>query len=248
MYKPWFAPFTDICQVVYLDYRAQGRSDESDPSSWNLPQWSRDLRAFCDALEIERPIVLGTSFGGYVAIQYAATYPEHPAKLILVSTQARFAPDRTLAEFERLGGHAARQAAERFLGNTDADLDAARRYVEVCVPLYHRRYVPSPDEAERIVKKPAVATHFERNAAMTFDLRAQLSLIRCPTLVLVGDDDPIEPLADSEDIVALLTNAPVRFEHFANAGHPVYEDEPRAFDVMRDFILSRAVGDIHDHR
>ena len=60
----------------------------SRPDHWNLAQWAADVRAFCDALEIEKPIVLGVSFGGMVAMKYAASYPDHPSRLILVSTVA----------------------------------------------------------------------------------------------------------------------------------------------------------------
>ena len=66
-YKPLFSALADAVQVVYLDHRGQGRSDDrSTPEHWNLNQWAQDLKAFCDALEIENPIVLGNSFGGFV--------------------------------------------------------------------------------------------------------------------------------------------------------------------------------------
>src|SRR5688572_16608186 len=82
-YKPAFAPLVAAAQLVYLDHRGQGRSDRSTPDAWTLAQWADDVRAACDALGIERPVVLGNSFGGMVAMAYAARHPEHPAKLIL---------------------------------------------------------------------------------------------------------------------------------------------------------------------
>lgn len=50
--------------------------------------WADDVMGFCEALDIESPIVLGWSFGGFVAMAYGARHPEHPAKLILQSTSA----------------------------------------------------------------------------------------------------------------------------------------------------------------
>jgi len=64
-FKPDFSHVAEIAQVVYLDHRGNGRSDRGDPAKWKLAQWGDDVRAFCEALEIERPIVLGVSFGGW---------------------------------------------------------------------------------------------------------------------------------------------------------------------------------------
>ncbi|MGA7869625.1 MAG: alpha/beta hydrolase, partial [Candidatus Binatus sp.] len=113
-FKPDFSRLAEIAQVVYLDHRGNGRSDRGDPAKWNLPQWGDDVRAFCEALEIERPIVMGLSFGGMLAMSYATRHPEHPGKLVLSSTAARSRQDRSLDMFERLGGAEARAAARRF--------------------------------------------------------------------------------------------------------------------------------------
>jgi proline iminopeptidase len=61
--------------VIYLDHRGNGRSDAGPKELWTLAQWGDDVRSFCDALGIERPIVLGVSFGGMVAMAYATRHP-----------------------------------------------------------------------------------------------------------------------------------------------------------------------------
>jgi pimeloyl-ACP methyl ester carboxylesterase len=70
------------------------------------PQWGDDLKTFCDVLAIEKPVVYGASFGGMVALAYATRHPNHPAKLILVSTEAASHShlEQRVALFERLGG------------------------------------------------------------------------------------------------------------------------------------------------
>jgi len=91
--------------VVVPDQRGHGRSDRGAPETWNLATWAADVKNLSDALGIEHPIVLGNSFGGYVAQQYAATYPEHPAGLILLSTGARWASmEEALSRFREAGG------------------------------------------------------------------------------------------------------------------------------------------------
>src|SRR5436190_8081478 len=100
--KTAYAALSDIVQVVLLDQRGNGRSDPSSPDRWNLDTWIADIPEFCAALGIERPILLGGSFGGFVALGVAGRYPELPSKLVLGSTAARIRKDRALAMFERL--------------------------------------------------------------------------------------------------------------------------------------------------
>jgi pimeloyl-ACP methyl ester carboxylesterase len=107
------APLAEDAQLVFPDQRGQGRSDESSPDRWNLDTWVEDVRGFCEVLGIERPIILGQSFGGMVALGVAIRCPELPARLIVSSSMARFRLDRALPMFERLGGEEARMVAEQ---------------------------------------------------------------------------------------------------------------------------------------
>ena len=67
-YKPTFSSLADVAQVVYLDHRGQGRSERVNPAQWQLSNWADDVKDFCDALEITKPVVMGNSFGRFVAI------------------------------------------------------------------------------------------------------------------------------------------------------------------------------------
>jgi proline iminopeptidase len=106
IYRPAYSALSDLAQIIYLDHRGNGRSDDGPREGWNLAQWGDDVRAFCDALGIVDPIVLGASFGGMVALSYATRHPAHPAKLVLISTEAVGGsyPERRVELFERLGG------------------------------------------------------------------------------------------------------------------------------------------------
>ncbi|CAA9272302.1 MAG: Hydrolase, alpha/beta fold family, partial [uncultured Acetobacteraceae bacterium] len=137
IYKPAFSALADVAQIVYLDHRGNGRSAGSDPATWNLAQWGDDVRGLCDALGIDKPIVYGASFGGFVAQSYATRHPDHPAKLVLASTAARVEFDIVFEAFDRIGGPGARQVAEAYWLNPTAESRA--RYFEVCLPLYRPR-------------------------------------------------------------------------------------------------------------
>lgn len=233
-YKPAFSRFAGIAQVVYLDHRGNGRSDRSTPRHWTLAQWGDDVRAFCDALGIEKPIVMGQSFGGFVAIAYATRHADHPGKLILSSTSARHRLDRVLATFERLGGPEARDAARRYW--QEPGPHTMEQYVRRCFPLYNRT-PGDPDGLSRTIWNFEVMYHFGAGEDLSFDLLADLHRVRCPTLVLGGEQDPITPIDDQADIAAAIPSQYVRFERFAGCGHGVFRDDPeRAFAVIEGFV------------
>ena len=242
IYKPAYSALADVAQVIYLDHRGNGRSDAGPKETWALPQWGDDVRAFCDALGIDRPIVLGVSFGGMVALSYATRHPAHPAKLIVISTEAAGGShrERRVALFERLGGpEVGALARRRFLevgGQPDqAALDAWRR---LAMPHYTR--VPrGADAIARTVSRPEVLHWFTRpgGESHTFNMLPDLARIRCPTLVMGGEDDPMLPIECQADIAAALPAQLVRFERFADCRHGVVPDAPeQAIASIRNFI------------
>ncbi|MBM3517400.1 MAG: alpha/beta hydrolase [Alphaproteobacteria bacterium] len=237
--RPEHSTLTDLCQLVFVDHRGNGRSDYGDPRHWNLAQWGDDLVSFCAALGIEKPIVLGVSFGGFVAQSLATRHPDFPAKLILSSTAGTMRLERSYAMFERLGGPNARAVAERFWTDA-ANPDVVQPYLDTCFPLYNPT-PQSPDRTARSVRHTAVLAHFfgPGGEGHRFDFLAELRRVRCPTLVLAGELDPITPPSLSEEIVAALPAGLARYEPFKAAGHSVDLDDPvRAFAIIRDFIRS----------
>ncbi len=233
-YKLGMQELRDVAQVVMYDHRGQGRSDRRTPDEWNLDTWADDVVRLCDALGIDKPIVFGNSFGGFVAQRYLGRHPEHPHKVVLSSTVARVDLEAVFTMFERLGGDIARAAAVAFwTGPTDETREA---YLRICGPLYTQ----TPGnlfESVEMVRTPALFAHWNSGENQTFDLRADLGAAQCPVLVLGGEMDPVCPIVGAEEIAAILPPNLVQFERFANSGHGVFRDEPvRAMRVLRDFI------------
>ncbi len=242
IFKPAYSALADVAQVIYLDHRGNGRSDAGPQEGWNLAQWGDDVRAFCDALGIVNPIVLGVSFGGMVAIAYATRHPEHPSKLILISTEAVGGShrERRVAMFEKLGGpEVGALARRRFLEvGAHEDKAALETWLKVAFPLYTRT-ARDPNVPSRTVMRREVLQWFTRPGGemYRFDMLADLARIRCPTLVMGGEEDPMTTIECQADIAAALPAHLVRFERFAGCGHAVIPDaRERALAIIRDFI------------
>jgi pimeloyl-ACP methyl ester carboxylesterase len=246
IYKPAYSALADTAQIVYLDHRGNGRSEDGPQQDWNLAQWGDDVRAFCDALGIANPIVLGASFGGMVALAYATRHPDHPSKLVLISTEAAGDTylERRVALFERFGGpEVGALARSRFLdADSPRDQAAVDAWRKLAFPVYTRT-PRDPNLGSRTVGKPAVGLHFSAKPdgeSHTFNMFPDLHRIPCPTLVMGGEDDPMHPIESQADIAAALPAPLVQFERFANCGHAVVPDAPeRAMALLREFILRR---------
>jgi pimeloyl-ACP methyl ester carboxylesterase len=242
IYRPAYSALADIAQVVYLDHRGNGRSEDGPREGWNLAQWGDDVRAFCDVLGIADPIVLGASFGGMVALAYATRHPAHPSRLILISTEAAGGsyPERRVALFERFGGpEVGALARRRFLEQGGhPDQPSVADWVRLAMPHYTR--IPrDPDMARRAVSRPEVLQWFARpgGESRSFNFFPDLHRIQCPTLVLGGEDDPIHPIESQADIAAALPPHLVRFERFADCRHACIQDAPeQTLAAIRSFI------------
>ena len=106
------------------------------------------------------------------------------------------------------------------------------------MPHYQRR-PRDPDLVARTVRRPEVLQHFTKpgGEGLTFDILGDLKRIKCPALVLGGDDDPMTPIECQIDIANAIPKHLVRLERWANCGHGVIPDvgEP-ALKVIRDFV------------
>jgi len=237
-FRPFFPRVADIAQVVYYDHRGHGRSDRRPPEEWTLDTFADDVVRLCDALGIVKPIVLGQSFGGFVAQRYIARHPDHPSKVILSSTSPHMRRERKEAMFERLGGPEARDSCRRFW--SDPNPATWDDYGVHCRHLYNTT-PQDPQSTARTIHNFDVLFASASGEQRTMDLLPGLAKARCPVLVLVGEDDPVCPVADARDIAAALPPHLVQFRAFPNVGHgPWRDDADAAFAELRRFILEPA--------
>ena len=230
-FKPWFTALTDVAQVVYLDLRDHGRSGRSDPDRWSFEQCADDVRAFCDAVGISRPVVLGHSMGGMVAMLYATRHPGHPRGLVLQSTLARFDLGRLVEGFRQVAGDRVADLARRdYAGDPVTDAEWASVFGAF------GPHLPDERALARRIRNPAVG---EPGMARmrAFDAVADLHRVECPTLVSVGERDPVTPVAAAREIHDALPAHLRRLDVIDGAGHFPWLDTPdRYWAVLRDFV------------
>ena len=128
-----------------------------------------------------------------------------PRKLVLISTEAAGGSyrERRVALFERFGGPEVGALARRRFLQPEAPLDQEAReaWRRLAMPVYTR--IPrDPDMARRAISRPEVALHWfakPGGESDTFNMFPELDRIRCPTLVIGGEDDPMHPIESQAD-------------------------------------------------
>ena len=237
-FKPHFAHLTDEAQVVYLDLRDHGRSARHDPADWSFEVCADDLRAFCDTIGIVRPIVLGHSMGGFVAMLYGARHPGHAGGLVLQSTMARFDLARLVEGFRRVGGRRGGRARPARLRRRSGE----RRGVGAgCFAAFGPRS-RAQEELARRVQNPELGPP-GMELLRRLDVVDQLARVACPTLVCVGELDPVTPVAASREILEALPAEIGRLEVIEGAGHFPWLDIPDRY-----WSLISRVREIGRHR
>lgn len=230
-FKPAFGRLTHTGQIVYLDLRGHGLSDWGRPEDWSYEVCADDIRAFCDALGIDDPVVYGHSMGGWVVALYGARHAGHAAGLILQSTTARYDLDRLTEGFRVAGGDEVAELARTAFGEAPLSPEEWQRCFRVFGP-----NVPDKAQLQRRIGNLEIG----RRGSQLFrelDIVDQLARVASPTLVCVGDLDPVTPVSASEEIADALPAGLGRLEILAGSGHfPWLDDSDTYFGLVAEFV------------
>jgi pimeloyl-ACP methyl ester carboxylesterase len=230
-FKPAFAPLAGRAQVVYLDLRGHGRSAWGDAAAWSFETCADDLRAFCDTVGIHRPIVFGHSMGGPIVLLYGARHPGHAAGLIVQSGFARWDTQRMVESFRRVAGDEVAEIARRSYGGDEVTEEDWARVFAAFGP-----HVPDEERMARTPKNLELHSH-GMGLIRRLDIVDQLSLVDSPTLVSVGELDPVTPVAAAHEIVGALPEGVAHLEVIAGAGHFAWLDAPdRFWTIIIEFV------------
>lgn len=184
---------------------------DSNPLSANKPKeiadLSEDLGLTIEALGLERPLVMGVSFGGAIALEYAVDNPGKLGGLVLYGVDSSFRMG--------FGASIAQRVLERF--PLPSDNGFVNQFFNV---LHGRKPEPGP-LTDFIVERcwetdQAVMAHRLR-LLENFDVSDRLWRVETPTLVLAGTRDVVVPLARQRELARTISGA--NFASVEGAGH-----------------------------
>jgi proline iminopeptidase len=231
---PWLDPLGDVMRLVYYDHRGNGRSGRPRSESITFEQLCADADALREHLGFEEIAVLGYSFGGFVALEYALRYPERISHLILLDTAPTFDYEEEIEANARRKG--ATQEQLEALDASAEDEGESWRLWKVIEPLYFCTF--DADLAERVMGKTVIsveAADVGDAIIEGWDLTPRLGEISAPTLILVGRDDFVCPPSQAKIMHEGIPNSELAV--FENSGHFTHVEEPEAFfDAVRGWL------------
>lgn len=225
-YKPSFSPLSEFLQLIYFDHRGQGRSARGPKETYTLENNVEDLEALRQYLGLEKVVIIGTSYGGMVALRYAIKYPENVSHLIVIATAASY---RFMARAKEIlaerGNEIQKKCCQRlWQGNFETETQLTE-YFQILGPLYALKYDPALLNSEAILSVDAINVAFA-GFLREFDLTPDLGEIIAPTLVLAGRHDWICPPEFSQEIAAKIPQAELKI--FEESSHLIRVDQPDA--------------------
>lgn len=217
--------FSSLLQVVFLDLRGCGQTEDGDLSQWSLKLCAEDLHAFSEALHLEKPILAGVSSGGFIIMHYLANYAAQPKAIIFCNTEAKKSPVERKNTFLRVGTPEAARAAAVF----DADptnIEKSNTFFDTCVPYFSKKPFsltpPAKTNIDLWIKNSKEWSEM--------DFRESLKKnVQCSVLILAGEDDPNHPIACAIETANCIPEQYLHFDPIKDAGAPVYQDQPEAF-------------------
>lgn len=205
-------------RVLTLDLRGHGQSHFVGPLA--IEAMADDVARLLAQLSLHSTHLVGLSMGGCVALALAARRPEQARSLTLVNAFARYRP----AGFAGL----VRGLQRAWLLRTRPVSDVAAFVARGLFPKPEQR--PLYDAAVASLSRNSKAVYWAAmRAILTFDGRAGLDAIRCPTLVVMGDRDRTVPRAAGEELARRIPGA--RALVLADSGHASPMDQAEAFNA-----------------
>jgi len=266
-FHPWFSRARDYARVIYYDQRGTGLSDfEPGEEGYSVEQAVADLEAIRIALDVDKWVLVGYSYGGFLAQYYTTTHPENVAGLVLVGASPNVWTDLgdsrqydyiSEAEMGRM-----RASREELRALREEEGWSRDKYLQLL--LYNNFingdwkrqhfYKPSPEQFAQIALYEWVN---DRNfnsllnqSAQKVDLTGAFEDTPIPTLLLEGKWD----LTWGDEKPTLLSrNHPrARMVVTEDAGHSIYAENPDVFfaeleNFVRD-IKPVASSDIDAYR
>lgn len=195
-------------RVYAPDLPGHGKSDGLGEQS--IEKYATTIAGWMDKLGLQKSIVVGHSMGGAIAQQFALSYPEKVAGLVLVGTGAKLQVSQDLL----------------LKLSTPATTPTA---IENIIKW---SYAPGMDQKvlakmqEQLLEVRSAVLYGDYLACNNFDLTDHISTIQVPTLIICGEMDKMTPIYLSKQLQSLIPNNKIHL--IPDAGHMVMLEKPDA--------------------
>lgn len=218
-YRGVAAALGDRCRLYAVNFPGCANS-EIMHEPWDLDDYCDFTVEFIKAMKLDNPIIIGHSHGGRVTMKLVADGRVNPPKIVLLDA-AGLIPKKSPRQKMRARNF---KIIKRVLtlpllkGHTQGLLNRARAHYGSA------DYNAAPD----VLKKTLVSL-------VNTDIREILPNIKCPTLLIWGENDTATPLEDAKTIEALIPDAGLCV--IKNTGHFSFCEKPyEAHAILRSFI------------
>ncbi len=227
LWRPQLDGLHDAARVIAPDLRGFGIVEEV-PHVMTMDDHAADIKALLDRLGIAKAVIGGLSMGGYVALAFAANYPEALLGLVLSNTRA-------VADSE--------QAREgRYVTAQKALDEGMAPIAESMLPkmITERSALANPDlsmAVENLIARqsPEAVAAAARGMAIRPDRTPMLATINVPVLVITGSADTLIPPAESEAMAVKIPDSEVVV--IPDVAHLSNLEDPEAFNsAVRRFL------------
>jgi proline iminopeptidase len=226
-----FRALKDRFSLVLYDHRCNGRSQGADVQSMTWENLTRDADTIRQSYGIERWAVLGHSFGGMVALEYALRYPEALSHLILLDTggDTRWVQENAPKILSRRGFSKEKvRTAERFFNGAITPEEFMPSIRKLSTAYYYRLTLPQLIHqiaiGLRMKVRPEALIYGYSQLLKGWSVMEQLGAIDVPALVMAGRDDFQFPPEHQVELAAGLPNA--RLKIIERAGHNAHTERP----------------------
>jgi proline iminopeptidase len=242
-----FRRCADQFTLIFYDHRCNGRSEGVPVTSMTWDNLTADADALRERLGFERWAVLGHSFGGHVALEYALRYPDRLSHLVLLDTggDSRWARENSTDLLATRGYSPKKVELVRRWFNGEF---TPREYYPIALRIVNAySYHPSLRLTVRDLwhggwhtrMRPEAFVFAGRHLLRDWTVMDRLAEITVPTLVMAGHDDFVFPPRCQRELAAGIPNARLKFiEH---AGHnPHSEQTAEVIQALKEFMGANA--------
>jgi pimeloyl-ACP methyl ester carboxylesterase len=227
--------FMGTHRCVALDLPGFGQSDMPE-GEISIHGFARTVDKLCDRLDIDNPVVIGNSMGGFTGAELAVSFPTRVAKLVLVTAAGLsteyLAREPLLAAARAFTVLTARTGLR---GSPVVQRPRLRRIALGAIVRYPEKLsVPLATELVAGANAPGFIDAFD--SLMGYSFRDKLARIEVPVLIVWGRNDILVPVADAEMYEHLIGDN-ARAVIFEDTGHlPMLERPTRFNELLASFI------------